>query len=590
MDDEIAPIGPQVIFGIDTEGRCTLSVGPGLKGLGLEQGELVGQDLYAVYPTEDYAKVLDRARAGESFTTRRVISGRHLWTTFQPVHGADGSFQGSVGVSTDMTDPLRGQEDLVKFKALADGSQDLIAIGDGEGHPLYLNPRLRGLGLPLSGDDPWGEVRALLGAARAEELQTSNAAGARWSGDVRLPLPEGEVVVHAQSFPLLTPDGEGRLGVAWIAQDITELRASEEVLQATNADLMQFRALVETSRNFIAIAGLDGTVQYVNPAGREMVGMSPDVDVTATTIMDYLTAEGIEQSLRVEQPAVIAHGHWEGESTLKRAGGTPIPVEISSFLMRDPETGEPFALATVQHDISERLAAQRAHEEFITLVAHELRTPLSSVKGYVEIASESLEERADPASIAGHLHVAARNIGRMERLVAQILRIAGENSPRPDLRRPVDLARIVVDAVESARPGVEGAGLALRLVADAPLEVPLDDEFIEVVDNLVSNAAKYTPAGGEIEVSVAKEGEMAVLRVADSGPGIAPGEREMIFQKFVRGRVLESIPGLGLGLFITRAIVHSHDGEITVDERPGGGARFVVRLPLAPAEGPRTEG
>ena len=562
-------------------------MGPGLRAQGLEQGELVGQDLYAVYPERDHAGVLDRALAGESFTTERVINGRLLWTTFQPVQGADGSFEGSVGVSTDVTEHVKAQEDLVKFKALADDSQDLIAIADEDGRPAYLNPRLRAMGLPISSADPRGSAVELLGASLAAEVQTRLAEGARWSGDVVLRLAEGEMVLHAQSFPLFAPDGPGRLGIGWIAQDVTELRIYETALQATNADLLKFRALVDTSSDFIAIAGLDGVVQYLNPAGRELVGMPPDIDVALTTISDYLTPDGIERSERFEQPAVIEHGRWQGESTLRRAGGAPVPVEISSFLMRDPVTGEPFALATVQRDITERLAAQRAQEEFITLVAHELRTPLTSVKGYVEIASESLEEQADPASVAAHLEVAARNIARMERLVAQILRIAGEDSPRPDLRRPLDLNRVVEEAVESARPGVEGAGLQLRLETGPSVTVPLDDEFTEVVDNLVSNAAKYTPTGGEVEVTVTREDECAVLCVADTGPGVPPSERETIFEKFVRGEVVEPVPGLGLGLFITRGIVRSHDGEIAVEERPGGGARFVVRLPLAPAESPQ---
>ena len=401
-------------------------------------------------------------------------------------------------------------------------------------------------------------------------------------------LPEGDLVLRGQLFPLHDADGSRRLGTGWIAQDITELRASEVELRATNTDLKQFRALVDASGDFIAIAGLDGAVRYLNPAGRALVGMSPDVDVATTTIADYLTPDGIERSERIEQPAVIAHGRWHGESTLRRADGPPVPVEISSFLVPDPETGEPFALATVQHDITERLAAARAQEEFVTLVAHELRTPLTSVRGYVEIAGESLESQADPVRLSTHLKVASRNIARMERLVGQILHVAGENRHHPDLRRPVDLVGLVEQAAESARPGVEGAGLRLELRTGPPVTVTIDEAFAEVVDNLVSNAAKYTPAGGEITVAVEHEADVALLTVADTGPGIPPAERATVFEKFVRGSDVErrSIPGLGLGLFITRAIVRSHGGEITVDERPGGGTRFVVRLPLAQAEHP----
>ncbi len=380
-------------------------------------------------------------------------------------------------------------------------------------------------------------------------------------------------------------------GVVAVSRDVAEgaapalsdLRASMARLQALNAHLLPFRALVETSSDFIAIAGLDGAVRYLNPAGRALVEMDPDIDVTTTAIQDYLTAEGIEASERVEQPAVVEHGRWEGESTLRRADGASIPVEISSFLMHHPETGEPFALATVQRDITERLAAVRAQEEFITLVAHELRTPLSSVKGYVEIASVALEQRADPAVLAAHLRVAARNIDRMERQVEQILRVAGERRPRPDRRRPADLLRVVEQAVESARPQVERAGLDFRLVTGPPLTVAFDESFAEVVENLVSNATKYTPAGGRVVVTVAREEDSAVLSVVDTGPGVPRAERDSIFEKFARGDLVarRAVPGLGLGLFITRAIVLSHDGEITVEDHPGGGARFVVRLPLS---------
>ncbi len=580
--DDIANLGPQMIFGMDTEGRCTLSVGQGLQAQGLKPGELVGQDLLAYYRDPLDQQVIRRALAGEAFTVHRTLNGRLLRTSFEPVHDADGVLEGVVGVATDLTEHLRTQQDLSKFKSLAEDSQDFMAIADEDGTVSYLNPRLAALGLSVSSEDLWPSVTEVVGASLAAELSAHVDAGTRWSGDLVTRLPTGDLVLRAQLFPLYDADGSRKLGTGWIAQDITELRASEERLQAANADLKQFRALVEASSDFIAIAGLDGRVRYVNPAGRALVGLPHDVDVTSTTIRDFLTPEGIERSERIEQPAVVQHGRWHGESTLKRAYGPPVPVEISSFLVPDPETGEPFALATVQHDITARLAAAQAHEEFVTLVAHELRTPLTSVRGYVEIAGESLESQADPARLSAHLQVAARNIARMERLVEQILRVAGEDKHHPAPGRPVDLVGVVEQAVESARPGVEGAGLRLVLVTGPPVPVALDETFVEVVDNLVSNAAKYTPAGGEIGVSVTHEDDVAVLTVTDDGPGIPPEEREMIFEKFIRGgREGQSVPGLGLGLFITRAIVLSHAGEIDVDERPGGGTRFVVRLPLA---------
>ncbi len=590
--DDFADLGPQMIFGMDPHGRCTFSVGPGLEAQGLTAGQLVGVDLFDIYTDPYDTESLKRALAGESFTAQSTVNGRLLRTRFEPVRAADGSLESIVGVATDLTEHVRAREDLIRFKALVEDSPNFIAIANEHGAPSYINARLAELDLPLAIEDVWTTAAEIIGKPMATELRNRIASGDRWATDLVLALPSGKIVVRAQLFPLFHPDGSRRLGTGWIAEDITELRESEATLRETNADLKQFRALVDASSDFIAIAGLDGLVRYVNPAGRTLVGLAPEIDVTTTKIRDYLTAEGLERSEQVEQPAVLEHGRWHGESTLRRADGTAVPVEVSSFVVPDPETGEPVALATVQRDITVRLAAARAQEEFVTLVAHELRTPLASVKGYVEIASESLESQADPVRLSAHLKVAARNIARMERLVEQILSIAGEIRRAPDRRRPVDLVTVVEEAVESARPGVERAGLRFGLITGPPVPVILDDAFVEVVDNLVSNAAKYTPAGGEISVSVACEDDAAVLTVTDTGSGIPLAERGTIFDKFVRGDLVgrESIPGLGLGLFITRAIVESHQGEITVDERPGGGTRFVVRLPLTSAEPPTSEG
>lgn len=575
-------LGPQIVFGFDLQGQCTFSVGRGLAALGLKPGELQGQNLleyYAKHPS--VVAALERARSGEAFRAEDTMHGRLLWTSYEPIHGADGALESVVGATTDATEFVQARADVSRFKALADGSPDFVAVADTKGRLTYTNPRVSALDLSFGDADLLAAVVEMLGESRATELVGLLASGSRWSGDLEMRLPSGDVVVHAHLFPLYDADGAARLGTGWIAQDITALRESETTLQATNADLKQFQALVEASSDFIAIAGMDAGIRYLNPAARNLAGVPPGLDVSTTVISDYLTPEAVVQSEQVEQPAVLATGRWAGESTLCRADNTVVPVEVVSFIVPDPDTGRPMALATVQRDITERLAATAAQEEFVALVAHELRTPLASVKGYVEIASES---QHDLARLSAHLQVASRNIVRMERLVEQILRVAGEDRHHPDRRHSLDLVGVVEQAVESARPGIEGAGLRFEFRTCPPIMVALDETFVEVIDNLISNAAKYTPSGGQIVVSVDRVDDDAVLTITDTGSGIPLDERERIFDKFVRGDRVgrQSIPGLGLGLFITRAIVQSHDGDIRAHERPGGGAKFVVRLPVAP--------
>ena len=153
--------------------------------------------------------------------------------------------------------------------------------------------------------------------------------------------------------PLRDTEKTAPRGLVLSFRDVTEQRRADE-------EVRMFASLVELSSDFVAIAALDGSVLYVNEAGRRLVGLESSVDVKAMKIEDFLTEEGLAASERIEQPAILAHGRWEGESTLRHSvSGDAIDVRISSFLVNHPETGEPWALATVQRDITAEKAAQR---------------------------------------------------------------------------------------------------------------------------------------------------------------------------------------------------------------------------------------
>ena len=255
-------------------------------------------------------------------------------------------------------------ESLMKFKALADASSNLVAISDEDGRAAYINPQVYAAGVEPSHEDLWATVSERVGGEMRDAIRAELDASGIWSGDLDVDLPDRALVAHLEVVALHHPDTGAPMGQAWIAEDVTDLRRAEAALREAVGDLKKFKALVEASPDFIAIASLDGTVTYVNPPGRALVGMPDGTDVTSTTIADYLTPEGLVASTEVEQPAVIANGHWEGESTLRHwQTDEAIPVAIASFLIHDVETGEPFALATVQRDITERRAAETAMRE-----------------------------------------------------------------------------------------------------------------------------------------------------------------------------------------------------------------------------------
>jgi signal transduction histidine kinase len=231
---------------------------------------------------------------------------------------------------------------------------------------------------------------------------------------------------------------------------------------------------------------------------------------------------------------------------------------------------------------NERLVeADRMKDEFVALISHDLRTPLTSIMGYVEL---SLDEDLG-ADARSFLEVVARSSQRLLRLVDDLLFVARLQSGRLEIAPTrLDLTEIACQAAEEARGRADAKDL--ELVVDVNGAVPVDVDrgrVFQLLDNLISNAIKFTPDGGRVEIKVARSDD-AVLEVCDTGIGFTEQEAARVFERFYRtDRAVErQVPGTGLGLFIAAAIADVHGGRISAHPRDGGGAVFRVELPLAP--------
>jgi signal transduction histidine kinase len=219
----------------------------------------------------------------------------------------------------------------------------------------------------------------------------------------------------------------------------------------------------------------------------------------------------------------------------------------------------------------------------VALISHDLRTPLTSIMGYLELVldDDNLTEEQ-----RGFLNVADRNADRLLRLVNDLLFVARFEAGELELRpTELDLAAVVRQSVEESGPRAAAGGVELTCEAGAVSAVQADKgRMFQLVENLVSNAIKFTPEGGEVRVSVTPVNGVVRLEVADTGIGIASGEQERLFERFFRASTASEhqIPGTGLGLYITRAIVEAHGGSIAVRSDPGEGTSFCVELPARP--------
>ena len=223
----------------------------------------------------------------------------------------------------------------------------------------------------------------------------------------------------------------------------------------------------------------------------------------------------------------------------------------------------------------------RMRDAFVATVSHELRTPLTSISGFLEMLQEEEHVLGDEGRT--YLNVIRRSTDRLHHLVEDLLLVAQIEARRVELEpAPLDLTELASACVEAARPAAAERRVSIELVGDHPSRIHGDARRLaQVVDNLISNAVKFTPEDGSVTVSVEGDVDAVHLVVADTGIGIPADEQGQVFSRFFRSRnaTQSAIAGTGLGLAISRALVEQHGGTIALESEEGRGTRVTVTLP-----------
>jgi two-component system sensor histidine kinase VicK len=364
------------------------------------------------------------------------------------------------------------------------------------------------------------------------------------------------------------------VGASKIARDIGSQREGDRASAL-------LASIVASSDDAIISKSVDGIVTSWNGAAEKLYGYSA-AEMVGTPVRRIIPAE-----LQYEEDEILAKirkgeriEHFETERLHKSGGRIEVSITVSP--VRD-SSGRVIGASKIARDVGPQREAQRQKDQFLAILAHELRNPLAPITSALAIMEQP---RLDETRRALAIDIAKRQTRHMASLLDDLLDVARISSGQVELKPSrFELGELVGHAVDAVRPQMEARGHALEVKLPAqPLWMVADEvRTLQIVSNLLTNAAKYTPVGGRIRVTTRPVADHVEIRVIDNGAGLTDRMKGSLFTLFARGDDAESrsAGGLGIGLALVREFVERQGGTVeALSEGPGRGSEFIVRLPL----------
>jgi len=609
LDSIIENIPTMVLLKRANDLRFELFNRAGEKLLGYSRNDLLGKSDHEFFPKEqaDFFAAADRQVLEsdkvleipeEPFKTANKDT-RYFQTWKIALRDESGKPTHLLGISIDITERKSAAESFARIsnlnRAIVDGADHLIITTDTNGviqsfnraaemHLGYPAEELIGKSTPAIFHDA-DEV-----ARHAQEL-TDAGTPVQPGFDVFITkarqIPGGDthewtyIRKDGSRFPVLLTvtalrDGRGEINAfLGIAKDITERKRAEE-------ELRKFSRAIEQSPVSVVITDADGSIEYVNAKFSELTGyaMQEVIGRNPRLLQSGLTPVEVYRTL---WQTLLSGNQWRGKLQNRKKNGELFWEEMHISAIRDGE-GRTTHFVAVKEDITERMNVERMKSEFISTVSHELRTPLTSIRGSLALVVGGVVGEL-PAAVKPLIEIAHKNSERLILLVNDILDMEKIEAGKMEFdMRPVKLMPLLVQALDANHAYAEQHKVSYELEGDLhEVMVNVDaNRMMQVLTNLLSNAAKFSPSGDKVGVAVTSESGRIRVAVSNHGSGIPEQFRSRIFQKFAQADSSDTRKkgGTGLGLSITKAMVEQMGGSIGFDSRPDVLTTFYVEFPI----------
>jgi PAS domain S-box-containing protein len=487
-----------------------------------------------------------------------------------------------LSAETETRELRSAEEKHALLIGILDATPDFVGVADHHGRAVYLNRAARRM-IGMADDEPAGNMciydhHPLWVRRLFSEILPLVARDGFWSGETAMLSRDGrEIPVSQVLIAHKTAPGEPIRFFSTIARDISAQKQTEAELRAAKE---YAETLIQSSGDMIISADANRNIIEFNPAAERTFGYQKAEVLGQSVNLLYADADKsapLRSVLRQE-------GKYTGEVLNRRKDGSTFPSFLSASVLREAD-GKIVGVMGISRDITDRKALEQQRADFVAMLTHDIKNPLASILGYVDLLMEETAGRRTREE-EDFLQRLRDNVLTINALIGNYLDLAKVEAGQLVLHKTTQSVGDLLLRVVKQHGGVARRcrlALSVQIAPDIPAVIGDESALERVFTNLLRNALKFTPETGKIDVRMRRyPTENAVeVEIQDSGPGIASEDIPFLFERYRRTAITRHHEGTGLGLFIVKTFVEAHGGRVEVDGNWGRGSCFRVILPTS---------